>query len=211
MFNKFQTLLPMVIIMQSFAGFGNQAFTYSFAPNHHMPNPDKAYRTASALYDLYTDPAYGQASFNIVPCYREHADINITSIQQDRLYHRPTKDIGNGICHFPEDSGDINTENNWSKECPWRFEVDYNERRIPRRVGMAVCECQHCHRGQCVPIFSYIPSLIEECDEYSGICEFKKHVLELPVGCSCEKHRRADGSGSRISRHPCRRRVVMEV
>ena len=171
----------MVIMMQSFTGFESQALPSSFAPNH---NPDRASRIASALYDLYTDPTYGQASFNIVPCYREHADINITSIQQDRLYHRPTKNIDNGICHFPENSGDFNTENNWSKECPWRFEVDYNERRIPRRVAMAVCECQHCHRGQCVPIFSYIPALIEECDEYSGTCEFRKHVLELPVGCS---------------------------
>ena len=208
LFYEFQKLLSMVILMQSFAEFGIRVHAHPADLNHN--NPDRAFRIASALYDLFTDIEYEKASYNIVPCYLEHSERNI-SLHQDRPYHRSSKDADSEVCHFPQHGGDVNTEGDYSKECPWRFEIDYNESRIPPSIAMAVCECQHCHRGRCVPIFSYVPALTEECDEHAGLCGFRKYVLEVPVGCSCEQHRRADGTGSSLRRHPCRRRTVMEV
>ena len=206
---EFQKLLSMVILVQSFAKFGIRVHAHPADLNHN--NPVRTFRIASALYDLFTDIEYEKASYNIVPCYREHSEMNITSLHQDRPYHRSSKDADSEVCHFPQYGGDVNTEGDYSKECPWRFEIDYNEWRIPPSIAMAVCECQHCHRGRCVPIFAYVPALTEECDEHAGLCGFRKYVLEVPVGCSCEQHRRADGTGSTLRRHPCRRRTVMEV
>ena len=193
--------------MKNFAGFEMQIDVHPAEVNH---NPGNVLRMANALYDLYTDTEYEKASFNIVPCYRDHSEINITSLYPDRHHQRSNKGTDNEVCHFPEYSGDVDSEDDFNKECPWRFKIDYNESRIPRSIVMAMCECQHCHRGRCEHIFTYIPVLIEECHEYPGICEYTKSVLEVPVGCSCVHHRRAVGAGRTVRRRPCRQRIVME-
>lgn len=165
-------------------------------------------RQANALYDLFTDPEYQKFSFHIVPCYRTQSLANITGLHGQSSANDYKYSTGQ-LCHFPELSGDVSTNENFY-ECPWRYKIDYNEFRIPRTIAMVECECRHCHRGRCMPVFSYLPVLHEECDGNMTVCKYQKAIVEVAVGCACLHHRLATKSGEFIRRHPCRPRIVMK-
>ena len=178
---------------------------------HH---PDKELLIAQALSDMYTQQEYSKFSFNIVPCYRAHTVTNITTLPPEM--RQTCHNMKHGVsdrCHFPEFSGSVSNSNHELQDfmaCPVNYKVDFDELRTPSHIAMAVCECRHCYRGRCIPIFSYLPVVMAECNMSSAFFEYRKSILEVPVGCACVNHRLAGSHGNTHRRHSSRRRIVME-
>ncbi|XP_060554478.1 interleukin-17C-like isoform X2 [Ruditapes philippinarum] len=153
--------------------------------------PDNLHlEVANALLGLYTDDGFRNFSLNTIPCLKSNDIIRNIPEHYD---NREQSHIPTGTCVIPENGGNVITdsERNHGEMCPWNYVIDFDENRYPKRLAKAVCQCEHCHRGSCRPIHSYIPILRKECDLYSGQYVFNKYIEEVPVGCRCIRARRA--------------------
>lgn len=75
--------------------------------------------------------------------------------------------------------------------CPWDLVEDVNENRYPQILHFARCRCTTCLDGrgnyECKPVSYRIPLLEKRC--VSGVYQYVKTYLDLPVGCTCTKPR----------------------
>ena len=146
---------------------------------------------ANALLDIYADDRYSNFSLNVIPCLTSSEVIrNTASYNNGNSLQEQTP---SGACVIPQNGGNVITDNERhnGEMCPWDFVVDFDENRFPKRLAKAVCKCDHCHRGSCRPIHSYIPVLRKECNWNTSRYVFNKYVEEVPVGCRCVRAIRA--------------------
>ena len=172
---------------------------------HH---PERELHLASALYEFYTHPDYSKFTFNIVPCYRG----NSSEERQPRSCDGRLESDSQS-CHFPEFGGAVQNNHGHldNTMCPSIFVVDYNQTRIPSQITMAVCDCRHCHRGRCVPVLSFLPVLVLECNRETSYFEYVKSILEVPIGCACKRHRLAESQDDEQGSQSDQTHVIMEI
>lgn len=70
-------------------------------------------------------------------------------------------------------------------KCSWRYEVDYDEERIPRKLIRAVRNHRFCYKGTCHPLKTPVQTLNKSCDRSSGVFQYEEKITEIPVGYHC--------------------------
>ncbi|XP_063052114.1 interleukin-17C isoform X2 [Engraulis encrasicolus] len=76
---------------------------------------------------------------------------------------------------------------------PWRYRIDEDENRIPQRIGVAECLCNHCIiNGKEDSTYNSVPVMQTmmfvrrtPCPAEPGNYTFKTEFKSVPVACTC--------------------------
>ena len=199
MFNNFQILLA--VLLPSVQSRRRQK-TCQEPANEKL-------EIASALYEIYTDLAYRNFTLNNVACFKDALNMPIVTLDKKRIPRKcKSRRRGKHALNCLEDEIDGSQKHNGAASiqtaCKWNYVQDIEDDRIPRLIAKAQCACQHCHRGNCQHVYSYIPVLKKRCNRVTGVFVYKKFIYEVPVGCVCVQSKTA----GRPKTRPKHRRVM---
>lgn len=160
---------------------------------------------ASSLYDMYTADVRSDFSQFKIPCSDPCSEgmgklcRNVTTSIEINNRHGLNVNDGQtstegGRCGIPLTDGRVVVDMGLYKrtKCPWTYEVDVDNNRLPKRITRAVCACRHCHRGRCVPVMTYEPVVRRECDNVTGVFRYRKYLEQVPAACVCVASERAE-------------------
>ena len=126
----------------------------------------------------------------------------IQSFNTDHELPPSTGNPGDDDCRVGDISG---TSQERTSSCTWSYKTDYNPRRIPQSIQVAVCDdCPACkdsnaelmitEMSSCQEVTYNMKVLMREEDCVDGMFKYVMTIEEHAVACSCQ--RAVDNNGS---------------